>query len=126
MESLFNDDEPYMGSLRKYEPLIRFDVDGKPQPRKLLKKDFTPHQEQRQPEKDVVDAVVESREPISKPAPNVNSNTKSNLFNSAHPVVAPIAKHAPSDLKRKSDTPANHSEPKKTKQASILSFFNKK
>lgn len=119
MESLF---EPKASNrlLRKYDPLIRFDVDGKPlQERKPRQENHT--QPQSKPIEVVGDKSVNidgrSEEPTKHQQPSKLSHQVKQ---------APATKNAPSDLKRKNETPANHSEPKKTKQASILSFFNKK
>ena len=99
MESLFTDfinQKP----LRKYEPLIRFDPDGKPQPRKP----FGPSP-----------AIKEEEEPVGKPEPPEPSSISKTVANNE-------------DLKRKlKEAPPAGLEPKKKqqKQTSIMSFFKK-
>lgn len=100
MESLFDDKYSGISSLRKYEPLIRFDVDGKPQPRKPLSE--TP-------------ALDEKVAPIAESAPK------------AKPLQSAPSSKPHEDLKRKLDAPPPGGEPKKKqqKQQSIMAFFKK-
>lgn len=112
MESLFATDFHNKKPFRKYEPLIRFSIDGKPQPRKLLK-DSSPQLEQKIPEKN---------EEVRPDPPQVTSIPKTI-------VEPPKSNQTSEDLKRKlTDPPASGIEPKKKqqKQQSIMKFFNKK
>ena len=100
MESLFGTNYANTQPLRKYEPLIRFDLDGNPQPRKLF---------------DAMPSVEEKKVEVREQKPG-------------RPKVAPQANRPHDDLKRKVEGQASGPEPKKKpqKQASIMSFFAKK
>lgn len=106
METLF--DTKYVNNtqpLRKYEPLIRFDIDGNQQPPRLLSAD------------QIVLDVARPKSENADVAPKQGPTSKS------------LEAEPAEDLKRKvSPTSSNSGQPKKKqqKQASIMSFFNKK
>lgn len=98
MESLFEKEYVNTQPLRKYEPLIRFDLDGNPQPRKPLKDapQTSPSMKQ------------QTEAPISKPNP---SPPKSDDLK-----------------RKANEAPAPGIEPKKKqqKQTMLTSFFKKR
>lgn len=113
MESLFETDYVNTQPLRKYEPLIRFDSNGNPQPRKPLSIDVNNKSDSfaaKEPVK-VQKTTSKQTDTTSKQENNCTSSKQSD------------------DLKRKvTDPPASSIEPKKKqqKQTSIMSFFAKK
>jgi len=106
MDSLFDTSFTCHQPFRKFEPLIRFDIDGNPQPRKPLQNvPSLPQQESK------AALPAKTSEPKERPITNANQ-------------TKPIE-----DLKRKvSDMPPFGTEPKKKqqKQGSITAFFKKK
>ena len=102
MDSLFDKKYEIKQPLRKYEPLIRFDVDGNPQPRKPLSQTAS--------------------ERVAQPAPET---AKAKVAEPVKHVTPAVKLH--DDLKRKVDGPASGMEPKKKqqKQTSITAFFKK-
>lgn len=135
MESLFDDHFVNKKPLRKYEPLIRFDVDGKPQPRRLIDRSKLDNQGE---EASVFNSMADKRESNLSTNKTVNSKdsdikptTITPLFTSSKPNVESTPREHTEDLKRKiPHPPAKGVEPMKKKlpptQKSITSFFTKK
>lgn len=110
MESLFETNQVNTQPLRKYEPLIRFDLEGNPQPRKLLKD-------------------LDTKKPSQSPALQQPKEQLKQL-EKKEPQPEVRNEDPPQEcLKRKSDAlPPKEAEPKKKqqKQTSIMAFFAKK
>lgn len=104
MDTLFETNYPNRQPLRKYEPLIRFDVDGKPQPRRQL---------ENAPK--VVNAAPPLPKPKLEPQPVAEEPAPTE---SVHP-PKPNA-----DLKRKQSSSPPPVAARK-KQTSIMKFFKK-
>lgn len=103
MDSLFETNFENTQPLRKFEPLIRFDIDGNPQPRRPLSDTLKEEETQRVNEKLIEDKKSPPKTKASPPK-------------------------QPEDLKRKvNDLPAAGIEPKRKqqKQTSITNFFKK-
>lgn len=118
MESLFETNYVNTQRLRKYEPLIRYDIDGNPQPRRQLDGDLKIEDSHKNPT------------PVSAPSsvPAVSA-TPAPSKHAAIPKPAPTNSKPSEDLKRKaSDPPPVGSEPTRKKQQTqtkIMSFFKK-
>lgn len=135
METLFDDNFVNKKPLRKYEPLIRFDVDGKPQPRRLIDTSIADDSHGKKDKSQDVTVKKETTESISS---SFNSKTSDTPRTSNKPLIAssesntnPKADEPADDLKRKiPHPPAKGIEPMKKKsapkQTSIMNFFGKK
>lgn len=133
MESLFDDNFVNKKPLRKYEPLIRFDVDGTPQPRRLIDRSGFDNQslngiKSKFDEKQSDDSAKKSgiiKDGDMKSTSNVTttSSIKPNVISKLHEPTE--------DLKRKFPHPSSRGvEPVRKKlqptQKSITCFFTKK
>lgn len=121
MESLFETDYINTKPLRKYEPLIRFDSSGNPQPRKALQESTLLGSK--------VDTNLKQNSSSSKETVIEPKNTSKQTETSAKQENNSTATKQSDDLKRKvTEPPAPNIEPKKKqqKQTSIMSFFAKK
>lgn len=114
MDSLFSGSYVNTQPLRKFEPLIRYDSEGNPQPKKPLNApaDFNDQNLVKKPS---------TSAPLSPVTPKVESKSSETSTNDRQD-------KSHEDLKRKvTEPPPSGSEPKKKqqKQQSIMSFFKK-
>lgn len=127
MEALF--EKPYKNTrpLRKFEPLVRFDVDGNPQPRRPI---IDAEGNLKLDEKPVPDAKVK-KESLPETKSTNGSSNKTNgdkiESNSTTTTLQTTTSTTNGDLKRKVEQTPSGVEPKKKqqKQTSIMSFFKK-
>lgn len=123
MESLFNEEYVNTQPLRKYEPLIRYDIDGHPQPKKLLKDVLNGTAAVKvtaQHVRSEVSLVDKELKKVEKP-----KILEAKPVDNGSPKKVVCATTNGADLKRKVNEPSKGPAPKK-KQMTMLSFFSKK
>lgn len=112
MDSLFERNYINSQPLRKYEPLIRYDIDGNPQQRKLLSELKAKPEKVPPPQDSTKEDKCPPQDQKKEDSPPLQNQKK---------------KDGNQDQKRKSGpSPPTSPKRKQQKQTSIMSFFTKK
>lgn len=128
METLFEVKYRNTQPLRTLEPLIRFDLDGRPQPKQAI--DAAEIIKALESSTRIESKQMEKIEPtkVQENLPVENKHESTPKVTSEQPVKKPVESNKPTnDLKRKLEVPNKSNEPQaKKQQTSIMSFFKKR